>query len=404
MGLLSALGGLFQSDEDRASGNLNGLQRFGMSLNDNNAPIEQNALAQIANGLPSPAPNDAAGISLYKAAKIDPKSYLQAYAAHLQDYQSNPMNYGLSTGAQSPVLPPSNAGTGAPGASPQGGVLATPPGLTTQNQGDDGKNYDYLNSNVPPVYRNIVKGMVEGQEVPVTLRGDPKLGSALKIWASNFDPSFSDSTYEERNKTLKDYSPGGTQGKASVAGNTALSHLENFVKNVKSQGNSPIQPINWLGSIAGAAVSDPNVIRANSDKGTLASELATFYKGGSPTDAGTKEFLDMLSTTKGDTGTDAMANEVAQLMKGKIKSMRDQYEATMGEGSANKRNIFSADALKVLDNLGVDTSDIIQPNHPAKNTQTAQPAPALPATAAPSANKVINGVTYFQKDGKWYQQ
>lgn len=36
MGLLSALGGLFQSDEDRATGTLNGLQRFGNALNQEN--------------------------------------------------------------------------------------------------------------------------------------------------------------------------------------------------------------------------------------------------------------------------------------------------------------------------------------------------------------------------------
>lgn len=380
MGLLSALGGLFQSDEDRAAGNLNGLQRFGMALNDNSAPVDQ-GLRSVLSSIPAPSPNDIAGQTLYKAAQTDPKSYLSQYASHMQDFQSNPLNYGLSNGTPSPVLTSNNSPAANPITSAQGGVLGNPDSLKNSpntNQPNDGKNYDYLNSQVPPVYRNIVKGMIEGQDIPVNLRGDPKLGAALKIWASNVDPSFSDSTYEARNKTLKDFSSGGKESNSIIAGQTALEHLANFVQNVNKQGNSPVQPVNWLGSLVGGALGDPNVLRAKGDKATLASELATFYKGGTPTDSGTNEMMDILSTNQGKSGTNAMANEVGTLMKGKIKSLRDQYNTSMGDGAADKRNIFSSGALKVLEDLGVDTSDITQPNHPAKTNSGATSATGQP--------------------------
>jgi hypothetical protein len=346
-------------------------------------------------------PSNPAGAmgDLVKNGMVTPTDAMKMYA-------DNPFTFGAF-----------NAGNGAPtSALPQGtSPLAQAAGVLQPNQapaaptGQDKYNaemqdthkdwnFDYLNKNVPPAYRNLVTGMLQGQEVPVNLRNDPKFGAALKIWASNVDPNFSDATYEARKKTLDNFSSGGAESKSAIAGQTALSHLGNFVKNVNAQGNTSFQPTNAMWNAIFAANGDPNVLRAKADMGTLASELATFYKGGTPTDAGTKEMLDMLSTNQGKVGTDAMANEVGTLMKGKIKSMRDQYDTAMGAGASNKRNIFSKEALDTLDKLGVDTTDIIQPNHPAKDTKEAPPA-----SNAPAVTKVINGVTYTQKDGKWYQ-
>lgn len=353
-------------------------------------------LASVA-GMAEPNPSDAAATSLYGAAKADPKSFLPLYAQHQQEMQTNPltmMSYGTGTNSPSTPLPWQQPSTTQP--------APTAPQPQGQPAQSDGRNYDYLNNSVPPVYRNIVKGMVEGQDVPITMRGDPKLGSALKIWASNFDPSFSDSTYEARNKTLKDFSSGGKESNSIIAGQTALEHLANFVKNVKSQGNSPIQPLNWLGGQVGAMLGDPNVLRSHADKATLASELAAFYKSGSPTDSGTQEMQDILSTNQGNTGTDAMGHEVGTLMKGKIKSLRDQFNSAMGDGAANKRNIFSADALKVLDGLGVDTSDIVQPNHPAKTEAKPTVSAPAPTVQASQETKVIDGKTYVKINGKVY--
>ncbi len=381
----------------------NALTRLNNAADPQAAAQRQAAAGQIglmnsAAQLPPPSANDPAAMALYAGVKSDPEKFLPLYASHIQEMQTNPltmMSYGSGGNIPSPIAPavPTAQTTQTSNLSQAADVIAP---------ANDGKNYDYLNTNVPPAFRNIVKGMVEGQDVPITLRGDPKLGGALKIWASNFDPSFSDSTYEARNKTLKDFSSGGKEANSIIAGQTALSHLGNFVNNVNSQGNSAIQPLNWLGSLVGSATGDPNVLRAHGDKATLASELATFYKGGTPTDSGTDEMMNILSTNQGKTGTDAMANEVGTLMKGKIKSLRDQYDASMGAGASNKRNIFSKEALDTLDKLGVDTSDIIQPNHPAKNTPNTPSAPAQPS--APEATKVIGGVTYVQKNGKWFQQ
>jgi hypothetical protein len=383
MGLLSAIGQMFNAPGEAP----NALMRFGAALNGETGNMydtiaKENLLSSMDNIEPPPA-TDPAALSLYAAAKADPEKFLPLYAQHVQTMQTNPltmMSYG--TGTNSPAAPlPWQQPPASAGSNPLAQVndVLQPSGTSATAQPSDGKNYSYLNSAVPPIYRNIVKGMVEGQDVPVSMRGDPKLGSALKIWASNFDPSFSDSTYEARNKTLKDFSSGGKEASSIIAGQTALEHLANFVKNVKAQRNTPIQPLNYIGNEVSAMLGDPKVLRAQADKATLASELAAFYKSGSPTDSGTKEMMDILSTNQGNAGTDAMGHEVGTLMKGKIKSLRDQFDSAMGAGAANKRNIFSADALKVLEDLGVDTSDIIQPNHPAK----AKPAPNTVSVANP---------------------
>lgn len=75
MGLLSAIGDLFQSDEDRSAGNQNALQRFAMNLNDQQDPAAQSIKMGISQGLPE-------GQLLANAAQSNPK-YLPIYVDYL---------------------------------------------------------------------------------------------------------------------------------------------------------------------------------------------------------------------------------------------------------------------------------------------------------------------------------
>jgi hypothetical protein len=74
MGLLTALGGLFQSDEDRAAGNLNALQRFGMDLNAENL-AKQN--------IPAPLQVSNAYLTALKNGDIDRANAIQMFAKTL---------------------------------------------------------------------------------------------------------------------------------------------------------------------------------------------------------------------------------------------------------------------------------------------------------------------------------
>ncbi len=231
MGLLAALGGLSPNDD----GSLNALQRFGMTLDDNNA-IPQIALRQLGSDpnfqqLPAAQqqarilaatgdPNQAQNLASFSQAAQLPtdKGPLAMIGQALKTKQIS-LPDALAMYAN-PMLP---TGNGAPSNPPQSNPSpsAAAPSAASQNQGI---NYDLVNQEQRPLVRQIATSILNGTFNPETGKGqnDPAFNAALDL-ANRADPSLK-SNYLARSIMTKNATSGDIY-KNSQQINSVIGHL-----------------------------------------------------------------------------------------------------------------------------------------------------------------------------------
>lgn len=335
MGLLTALGGLFQSDDDLANGNLNGLQRFGMSLNDNNAPIEQSALAALAQLRQQGVTNPQQILS--KLATINPD-----YAEKAADIQAkNPLAAAFSN------FTPTNTSTNNPGGVANPGTQTQDPSVLQPESPDDKRNYDFLNTKVPPQYRALIRQISNGDES--VGNADSLRSNGLLALASNFDPSLSKTDFAARQATAKDMAPGGKSGQALKSINTATKHLAQVVIAGLDLNNNNNVAGNWFGNTVSKYSGQDPTTNFDSTVDTVAPELAKAANGGGDTTEGDRNsqkasFSSSLSPSQ---ILGAAAGKV-DLMQSKAQEIGKAYANTMGK---NPKNIIDPTNQQTLQDI-----------------------------------------------------
>lgn len=343
MGLLTALGTAFQSDEDRQAGNLNALQRFGMTLNDSTFPLQDNILTQQANlraqGVTDP------GQILSSLAQYDPKyaeasgaynlqknqsavagqnatalslqnqqqkgvlgalaglrnqgvtspqqivsalaQYDPQYAKELLDVQAkNPLAAAFSSfqagnSAGNPQSLPQSTPDPSGQGLPQSPTQRQDPFILQPENENDKRNYDFLNSQIPPQYRALIRQISNGDES--VGNADSLRSNGLLAAAASFDPSLSKTNYAERQATAKNLAPGGKLGTAITSANTAVKHLAQVALANLDLHNGESQFANYVGNKFNQFSGDERPTNLESTIQTVAPELAKAAASGGET-------------------------------------------------------------------------------------------------------------------------
>jgi len=194
-------------------------------------------------------------------------------------------------------------------------------------------------------------------------------GSALRQQilqkAQSVDPTFSENTNKQRYTFMQQWNnPNGKQGVTRNAINTALGHLADTKQSSDALDNEGLKIVNSVSNWWGAQTSNPSVLKLQTDLNALSSEVATTYKGATPTEDEIKNWNAVLGAdfTKG--GMTSVLNEVSKLLTSKITASRYQYQTTMGKPLST--SIIDPDKKQGLIDAGIDPSVIAHENIPGE--------------------------------------
>lgn len=197
---------------------------------------------------------------------------------------------------------------------------------------------------------DLAHRMIQGLEPWPTGRvaTDPDYKEALAI-ARKLDPTFNADTSKVRLKTQQAFTT-GKQGDAVNAFNTAVSHLDRWEKNVAKINNPGVAAIGKFKVASLRQINDPDVLAADSDTNTLATELERAYRLAGGTEEGIRKFRENLGAHLSPAGAKAMRKEIAGLLGGKLEQNEMQYQ--QGMGGFGKLEMISPETRKILEDSG----------------------------------------------------
>lgn len=253
---------------------------------------------------------------------------------------------------------------------------------------------------MPPAAASIVKGMVEGRIQTPPGRGiDKPYWQAMLQKATEYDPTFDQTTWTGRVATRKDFAS-GQSAKAVTAMNTALGHagtlLDDFEKlyNFGGVGTVLNQPLNAISSAFG----DARQTKTRQTIDALASEARKVFAstgGGNLTEL--LEWQKSFPLNGSPEQQKAALTGFVELLDGRLHSLADQYNRGMGktDDPINLLEGKGREAYKKLTGREPEGGTGYQLGKPPSGTTSAAPAMA---PADPTAREV--GKTYPLPNGK----
>jgi hypothetical protein len=212
-------------------------------------------------------------------------------------------------------------------------------------------------NSLPAEDKSVVAQLVNGDALITDLvksRGEQGTKAIQKYVneAQSIDPNFSINNNKVRYNFMQGWN--NPNGKASVtrnALNTALGHLADFKMNADVIDSGTLKKLNSVKNILSTETGDPNVLRLRTDINALATEVATAYKGGQPTEAEIRNWEETIAADFSKAQFKGVTDELTRLLSSKITASRYQFKSTMGYEYG--QTIIDPEKKSALLNVGV---------------------------------------------------
>ncbi len=268
--------------------------------------------------------------------------YSPDYAEKMMEVQAkNPLAAAFSN-----FNTPPTGGAIAPASAPAAAPAQDPYMLKPESP-DDTRNYDFLNTKVPPQYRALIRQISNGDES--VGNADSLRSNGLLTLASVFDPSLNKTDFTARQATAKDNSSGGKSGQAVTSANTAVKHLAQVALAGLDLHNGSVPLLNYIGNKESAWAGHDPVTNLESTVQTVAPELAKAAAGGGDTTEAER------SAQKGSFGMTQSPEQFlgavagkADLINSKMQEVGNSYKNNMG---GRERQTITPENKKILQDL-----------------------------------------------------
>jgi len=349
--LIGALGGIIDSlSGDNSPGALTRLNNNFVDpdvLQQRQQIAQYPALQQFAAQQAATNPNSPTA-PLANLAAIAPNIAAQPYANALLEQQktqlTNPLASALATWNQGKQPAPANPGAAAPASASNDSYTFQP------ESPDDKRNYDFLNTVVPPAYRAQVLAISNGDES--VGNADSLRQNGLLTLATNFDPSISKTDFTARQNTAKDFSSGGKSGQALTSINTATKHLAQVALAGLDLNNGSNQWLNHIENKIDRKFGSNKITNLDSVVQTVAPELAKAAASGGDTTQDERNA--QASSFGGDLSPKQLLGTVAgkvDLMQSKADELANSYQKNMGHSAKQIINPENKQTLSDLKSL-----------------------------------------------------
>lgn len=297
---------------------------------------------------------------------------------------------------------------GAPGAP---GVPGAPAAIDMSLRGDD-----YLKQ-LNPEIADRAKALIKG-DLPYPsgfmMKQDPVLKAGLAA-ALHSDPNYNYATATTRKKMMEDMLAGSGSKELATLNMTLghISDLKDAQENLHNKGN---RVWNAVTNAYGWATDDPNVAAYNANVSPLAEELTKAYRGSGGAESDVNRTINNLGINAGPQQQTAALQKTAKLLASKINSVALRYKKAMGSTDGFTDFIDPA-GIKTLNDLGVvfdskrgfiagkpDTKTSSNNETPPDESIRTASEPIINPNVKASNSITMNGKSYINQNGKWYEK
>lgn len=232
-------------------------------------------------------------------------------------------------------------------------IPARTPGLATDQRDEQ------LLSGLKPAVQNIIKGLADYRlQLPNGFAKAKAPWPEYMALAQQYDPSFDESQYQTRQKLQNDFTSG--KSAASInAFNTVIQHVDRLGQHLSALNNTGIPVVNSLVNSVEKQFNPDLAARLQSvqtDAQATASEAERAWRGVGGSEKEIEEWKKRFSTSDSPKAQQGAVNELLGLLKGKLSSLKEQYETGMGR-KANF-HLMSPETTGVLKQHGVNVDDL----------------------------------------------
>lgn len=198
-----------------------------------------------------------------------------------------------------------------------------------------------------------------------------------------FDPSYDDKLYGQRNKTQTDWTSGKTRD-SMVATNTVVRHLSELDEATKALAPytwSTYSAINEKKLKTQAGFNKPvrdAIKRFETARQAVASELERVYRGTGGSQGDINEWRNNLSPYDATDAKQTALKTAVSLMFGRINSAVDGYRASMGKNPPIGLGLSPA-SMRVLRRMGIDPTGLTEAGQVPEQTPETPETPETPA-------------------------
>ena len=263
-----------------------------------------------------------------------------------------------------------------------GGQMQTP-----QGNGQNLPTGDAFLQTQPKPVADQVKALAEGRMAfPAGFALKSPYWQHMIQMVSQYDPQFDAVNYNARAKTRADFTS-GKSAQSINALNTVIGHMQTLSDAADKLNNTSFPAYNSVANTLASATGDPRIKQFDATKKAVIDELTRVYRGSGGSEGDIKMWGDQISAANSPEQLHGVIGQIGDLLDSKLHALGAQYKQGMGTTEMPIQLVtpHAADALKVL-------------------RQRAGGAPTAPQ-ATPQANtKTINGKTYVNQNGQWFEQ
>jgi hypothetical protein len=191
---------------------------------------------------------------------------------------------------------------------------------------------------VPAGLRSTIAGVGNGK---ILLEDFPTRGNKGQLtrgqvlgYVTQIYPGWDARLSIQQKKTIVDYAPNGSSGKAIGSINTIVDHNAVLRQSYNAMKNGDIPLLNALANKAGVAVGKDPQTTYNTMLGIYAGELDKFMSGNNPTEGGRKEWESRLSANGSSAQVNGSLDVIDKAAAGKLAAADTAYyNATSNNGS-----------------------------------------------------------------------
>lgn len=268
----------------------------------------------------------------------------------------------------------------------------------------DGGYYKWLQDNRPPGYADIVKGVAD-YEIDPNREASLQKGARDRLYrdVKLYDPTYDQTHFGEKQGVIASFSKG--QDRQAVNSlNVSVAHLATLGQLGDELKNGPIPLGNKVANAVSVMTGKPAVTNFDAAKEIVGDEVVKAVVGGVNSQADREAIKHLITSQQTPEQLKGVIRTFTTLLGGQLEGRRQGYQAGTGLNNFDEKYLSPAtrEALKASGATQVDPA-IAKMVYPSGVPTNAGAAPAQTAPAGP-VTKVINGVTYVNRNGQWFQQ
>jgi hypothetical protein len=386
-GILSMLGlggGAPSSPADTGLGSKLGLGQLG------------GVLGSLGAGMVTAA-NPAAGAALQNAKAMRALAMAPKLQQVGQDLFGRPQYAWVDSMHQS--VTPMNVGGGAGGAGGGSGqgldALGDQAFAKIDQLRQNGASQEEMIASLPREAQGIVKGMLEGKEMPGNLARSGSARTAFIALARAVDPTFDETNYQARLTQAKDLATNGRMGRTIKSANQLIGHLDSLDQATDDLHNTPYPKLNAILNYGAEQLGDQRFQAAqgnfNTYKDLVASEAVALMRQAGGAEQDVESWRKRLDSSKSPAELHSAVKAAIGGMRSAMSANVDQYNLVFHSNKAPE-DFLSGSARSAI-------SRIESGGKPSASAPSGSSAPSIKDGA--TATNPKNGHSITRKGGVW---